>query len=201
MELSLALDKYNEFVEEENIYSHESKELYFKFIISLNNSVYDAYISLMELYFKNNEFNKGIDIIKVGYNTLLKNEFNNKFPKKLNYYEIGNRSIYRLIYNYADMLWIIDEKDKAMDIFKKLLKINPSGINEVVWLGKVVEQTALLCSNANKNGNSRIIVSKKVFNDLSEHNKSILNINNSHNCYHGNVIMKDMNKWVEANRK
>ena len=126
MELSLALDKYNEFIEEKNIYSHESKELYFKFIISLNNSVYDAYISLMELYFKNNEFNKGIDIIKVGYNTLLKNEFDNKFPKKLNYYEIGNRSIYRLIYNYADMLWIIDENDKAMDIFKKLLKINPS---------------------------------------------------------------------------
>ena len=36
------------------------------------------------------------------------------------------RDIYRLIYNYADMIWIVDENDKLMDIFKKVLKINPN---------------------------------------------------------------------------
>lgn len=75
------------------------------------------------------------------------------------------------------------------------------GINEIVWLGKVVGQTAFLCSNANKNGNSRVMLSERVFNCLSTHNKSIVYKNEKHNCYNGNVIIKDMEKWVEDNRK
>ena len=76
-----------------------------------------------------------------------------------------------------------------------------SGINEVVWLCKVVGETALLCSNANKDGNYRMMVSEKVFNCLSEHNKSLLHENIEHNCYHGDVIISNMNNWVKANRK
>lgn len=76
-----------------------------------------------------------------------------------------------------------------------------STINEVVWLGKVVGQTALLCSNANKNGNFRIMASEKVFNCLTEHNKSLLHKNLSNNCYHGDVINIEMNEWVQRNKK
>lgn len=76
-----------------------------------------------------------------------------------------------------------------------------STINEVVWLGKVVGQTALLCSNANKNGNSRIMASERVFNCLTEHNKSLVQRNWSHNCYHGDVINIEMNEWVQRNKK
>lgn len=75
------------------------------------------------------------------------------------------------------------------------------GLNEVVWVGKVVGQTAFLCSNANKNGNRRVMISESVFNCFSEHNKSIVYKNEKHNCYHGNVIMKYMNKWVKVNSK
>lgn len=76
-----------------------------------------------------------------------------------------------------------------------------SGINEVVWLGKVVGQTAFLCSNANKNSNSRIMVSDNVYNCLTIQNKSLLQRNWSYNCYHGNIHRIDMNNWVEANKK
>lgn len=76
-----------------------------------------------------------------------------------------------------------------------------SGINEVVWLGKVVGQAALLCSNANKNGNYRIMLSERVFNCLSEKNKSFLHKNESYDCFHSRAVRSDMNNWVEVNRK
>ena len=126
MDKSVVLEKYYDFLEERNEYSDESDELYLRFLISLNNYVYDPYILLMELYFKNDELEKAIEIISLGYTRLMKNEFNNKFPKQLDYQELENRDKYRLIYNYADVLWFIEEKDKALNIFKKLLKINPN---------------------------------------------------------------------------
>jgi tetratricopeptide (TPR) repeat protein len=126
MDKSVVLEKYYDFLDERNDYSNESEVLYLKYLISLNNYVYDPYILLMELYFKNNELEKGIEIINLGYSRLMKKEFNNNFPKQLDYLELENRSIYRLIYNYADMLWFAEENDKALNIFKKLLKINPN---------------------------------------------------------------------------
>jgi hypothetical protein len=78
MDKSIVIEKYYDFLEKRNEYSDESDELYLKFLISLNNYVYDPYILLMELYFKNNEIQKGIEIINLGYTRLMKNEFNNK---------------------------------------------------------------------------------------------------------------------------
>lgn len=126
MDKSVVLEKYYDFLDERNEYSNESEELYLRFLISLNNYVYDPYILLMELYFKNDELEKAIEIISLGYTRLMKNEFNNKFPKQLDYLELENRDKYRLIYNYADVLWFIEDKDKALNIFKRLLKINPN---------------------------------------------------------------------------
>lgn len=76
-----------------------------------------------------------------------------------------------------------------------------SGINEVVWLGKVVGQTALLCSKANKNGNSKIMLSDRIYHCLTDRNKGFLSKNYIHNCYHGNVIINEMNNWVNLNDK
>lgn len=76
-----------------------------------------------------------------------------------------------------------------------------SGINEVVWIGKTVGQTAALCSYGNKKiDDRRIMVSETVYSNLSEHNKSLLVENISRGCYHGNVIRKDMQEWVTKNQ-
>ena len=120
------LDKYYSYLDENELYSVESKELYLKFLLSLNDSLYDAYVLLMELYYKSEDIGKGYGIIKLGYNKLMKNEFNNVFPKELDYYEVRNRDIYRLIYNYADSLWLKEDTKGAMSLFKKLIDICPS---------------------------------------------------------------------------
>lgn len=75
-----------------------------------------------------------------------------------------------------------------------------SSINEVVWLGKIVGQAASLCSNGNKDFNGEIMVSDRVYQNLSKENKNLLVWNSDHSCYHGNVVNTLLNKWVEKNK-
>ncbi len=126
MDKSLVVEKYYEFIDEKHKYSFESKELYLKFLISLNSCVYDVYVLLKELYSENNEYKKGSEIVELGYTRLMENEFNNKLPKLLDYYELKNRAVYRLIYAYGDMFWIAGDNEKAIRIFKELLRMNPN---------------------------------------------------------------------------
>lgn len=77
-----------------------------------------------------------------------------------------------------------------------------SGINEVVWLGKLVGEAAMLCSYGNKTySDNEIMVSDVFHSNLNEDNKALLSYNYSHNCYHGNVINIEMNEWVKKNAK
>lgn len=73
-----------------------------------------------------------------------------------------------------------------------------SGINEVVWLGKLVGEAALLCSYGNKTYNDyEMMVSDVFYSNLNEDNKKLLSKNYARNCYHGNVINILMNEWVK----
>ncbi len=75
-----------------------------------------------------------------------------------------------------------------------------SGINEVVWLGKLVGEAALLCSHGNKAyGDSEMMVSNLFYDNLNENNKKLLSKNLSRDCYHGYVINTAMNEWVKDN--
>lgn len=126
MDKTTIQEKYYTYQDESEDYSDESKILYLKYLISLNNTVYDPYIDLMDIYFRLNKNEEAVKTIQEGYNNLLNNEFNNKLPKELNYYEIPNRPIFRLIYNYADTLWFFGNKNEALKIFKKLLRMQPT---------------------------------------------------------------------------
>ncbi len=75
-----------------------------------------------------------------------------------------------------------------------------SGINEVVWLGKLVGEAAKLCSYGNKTLSDReLMVSDVFYSNLNEKNKKLLEKNYSRECYHGNVINLAMNDWVKNN--
>jgi class 3 adenylate cyclase len=77
-----------------------------------------------------------------------------------------------------------------------------SGINEVVWLGRVVGACAALCSNGNQTWTDReIMVSSRIYENLSDYNKALLEWNQSRQCYHGNVINLVMDKWVKENEQ
>ena len=75
-----------------------------------------------------------------------------------------------------------------------------SGINEVVWLGKLVAEAALLCSYGNRTYEDKEILVSDVFEqNLNEHNRNLLSRNHTRNCYHGYVVNTDMNEWVKNN--
>lgn len=76
-----------------------------------------------------------------------------------------------------------------------------SGINDVVWMGSVVNSASNLCGRANKGGNNRIMLSSDVHCNITEHNQGLVYWNQSENCYHGSVVNPEMEKWVQENKK
>lgn len=75
-----------------------------------------------------------------------------------------------------------------------------SGINEVVWLGKVVGNAAKLCKEANSGiFRERIIVSSVVYNNLNDQNQKMLSFVPGMDAYQGDIVNTAMNKWVEDN--
>ncbi len=75
-----------------------------------------------------------------------------------------------------------------------------SGLNEVVWMGDVVNEASNLCGSANKGwSNKEIFVSDCIFSNLNEHNQNLLSKNYDHDCYHGSVINTAMDEWYKEN--
>ena len=64
-----------------------------------------------------------------------------------------------------------------------------SGINEIVWIGKVVGEAAKLSNYGNREWyDKRTMVSKRVYSMLSEHQQSLLEWNSYRECYHEDII-------------
>lgn len=75
-----------------------------------------------------------------------------------------------------------------------------SGINEAVWLGKLVGEAAELCSYGNRTWlDCEVMASSAFHENLNKENKNLLSWNQSRNCYHGNIINTAMNEWVKKN--
>ena len=75
-----------------------------------------------------------------------------------------------------------------------------SGVNEVVWMGDVVNEASKLSGYGNNSWNDfEIMVSGDFYYNLNEHNQSLLKYNSNRHCYHGNVICIEMSDWYQAN--
>lgn len=73
-------------------------------------------------------------------------------------------------------------------------------VNEIVWIGKVVGEAAKLSDYGNREyDDEKLMVSERVHGMLTEYQQSLLYWNHYRNCYNGNVINENMNKWVKEN--
>ncbi len=76
-----------------------------------------------------------------------------------------------------------------------------SGINEVVWLGKLVNEAAKLCNAGNRERyDHEMMVSNIFYNNLNDSNKKLLSKHIYRDCYHGDVVNTDMNNWLLSQR-
>ncbi len=74
-----------------------------------------------------------------------------------------------------------------------------SKINDVVWMGDVVNEASKLASYGNIDySNYEMMVSSVFYDNLSEENKKLLTWNNLKSCYHGYVINVAMNEWLKS---
>ncbi|MFE9310359.1 adenylate/guanylate cyclase domain-containing protein [Streptomyces sp. NPDC007920] len=77
-----------------------------------------------------------------------------------------------------------------------------SGINDVVYMGDVVNEAAKLANYGNSNWNVPALVTSEVFyNNLNDHNQELLRYDHSRKCYTGEVISTSMQEWFDENCK
>lgn len=76
-----------------------------------------------------------------------------------------------------------------------------SGINEVIYMGDVVNRAAHLAHEAGRAGQKPIFVGSTFQGNLNEHNRGLLTsryLQSLGNVYTGDVIRTDMNEWVDS---
>ena len=80
-----------------------------------------------------------------------------------------------------------------------------SQINDVVWMGDVVNQASKLCSLGNRDLNNPIVISKTVYDKLVVTAKDQWNRwfipAHDRECYHGNIVLVLMNDWLKKSRR
>ena len=77
---------------------------------------------------------------------------------------------------------------------------NGSSINDIVWMGEVVNEASKLASYGNNTySDNEIMVSNVFYDNLNEYNQKLLVPNYSRGCFNGNIICSSMNEWYQEN--
>jgi len=81
-----------------------------------------------------------------------------------------------------------------------------SGLNDVIWMGDVVNHASNLCHQGNKGIRKAIQVSTEVYNILNSHNKGLLSpvyggLGLIHSQYEGDIVHRDMDKWLSDRKQ
>lgn len=74
-----------------------------------------------------------------------------------------------------------------------------SGINDVVYMGDVVNYAAKLAAKGNKDFNPAIYIGNNFASNLNEHNSSLLTKDFVNGCYTANAINVAMEEWYKNN--
>ena len=79
-----------------------------------------------------------------------------------------------------------------------------SSINDVVWMGSVVNNACHLANCAGRNERKTIIITSAIYSNLNEHNKSLLHpyYDFEQKCinYEGNIVNSSMEDWIKNNK-
>jgi len=78
-----------------------------------------------------------------------------------------------------------------------------SGLNDVIWMGDVVNSACHICGKAGREYRYPIIVSSCIYSNLNEHNQNLLSQTTIDwtTYYQGNVINTAMDNWYNENCK
>ncbi|MFC1934668.1 adenylate/guanylate cyclase domain-containing protein [Chloroflexota bacterium] len=76
-----------------------------------------------------------------------------------------------------------------------------STVNDVVWMGDVVNESSELCSYGDRSWSAqRTMVSSSFYNNLNEKYQALLTWNSPKGCYQGYIINTVMNDWLNKQK-
>lgn len=80
-----------------------------------------------------------------------------------------------------------------------------STINDVIWMGDVVNQASNLCAFGNKGSIQPIVISSTIYSNLvttkNEEWKEWFTFDGKHNFYHGDIINREMDNWLKNQKR
>lgn len=80
-----------------------------------------------------------------------------------------------------------------------------SSINDVVWMGDVINSASHICNIAGRNGRKSIVVSQVIYNNLNEENQKLLSRDTDTNTkkvfYESNQLNSVWEEWYDENCK
>lgn len=78
-----------------------------------------------------------------------------------------------------------------------------SGINEIVWMGDVVNTACHLADKAGRGIRNRIIVTEQIYSNLNDEHKEMLSsyTDGTTTRYEGNIVRTSMENWYKENCK
>lgn len=78
-----------------------------------------------------------------------------------------------------------------------------SGINDLIWMGDVVNSACHLCNKAGRDYRKVIVISDIIYNNINEHNQSLFSsyMDGWTTRYEGNIINTAMDNWYNENCK
>ncbi len=168
--------------------------------------IYRAYISEVVALFQSYEQCKEINI--VGDSVWAVFEFTSKadvlsvFQSAFTSVSIVRTLNYKLCHKSIDPVRIGIGIDKGQALMVRA-GFKGSGINDVIYMGGVVNRASKLCNKGNKNGINEIVVSQAVYDDLQGYNgtndvpyQNMLTKNTNENFYHGTIFRTSMDIWL-----
>jgi class 3 adenylate cyclase len=166
--------------------------------------IYRAFISEMvallnsDLYVR--EVNIVGDCVWAVYNTPLKSRIDDVFGIAYQANTLKNLLNYHFAKKNIDPISIGIGADWGRALMIKA-GYNGSGINEVIYMGDVVNRAAHLAHEAGRVWRHPIYVGQAFQGNLNEHNRNLLTsryVQGLGTIYSGDVVRTDMNAWVDS---
>ena len=169
--------------------------------------IYRAYISEIVALFQSSanckEINFVGDSVWAVFNAKTKKDVLEVFHAASSANSIIKTLNYKLCRRNIDPIKVGIGIDKG-DALMVLAGYKGSGLNDVIYMGGVVNNASKLCSKASKGLVKEIVVSNSVYEDLSGYKnrlgriyQGMFSLDNAEGYYHGSFINMDMGEWLD----
>lgn len=119
-------EEYSEFIDNKEKLTVDLQMEFLKSLISKDKYYLYPYIDLIYLFVEVNDQDKAYKLLNIAYKRLMKYLPNKELPKKMDYYDFSNRHIFNFLFFYAEILWLNEEKEKAKELFEKIIIYSPN---------------------------------------------------------------------------